>query len=137
MSCRMIHASLLSDVFASSHMLVRMLIGPCVDVPFSTEQLLPFRMSLSLQIFSILLVIILVKIFLAVSMRVIGRVMSTFLFQSFGLGIKIMFALLHAAGISSSSKRILLHISRSVMWTLTSALFQHSYVNLDGPAALL
>src|SRR6185369_4280605 len=75
MSCRMIQASLFIEDFASSHICVKIVMGPCVDVPFSTEQLLPFKTLCTRQIFSILLVITLVKIFLAVSISMMGRVM--------------------------------------------------------------
>ena len=136
MSCRIIQASLFVEDFASSHNCVKVVMGPCVDVPFSTEQLLPFKTLCVRQIFSILLVMTLVKIFLAVSISVMGRVMSTFLFQFFSLGIKMMLAFFQADGISSSS-RTRLKISSSVMCTLVSAFRQHSYVNFDGPAALL
>src|SRR5438128_8109290 len=100
MSCRMIQASLLDEDFASSHICDKIVTGPCVDVFFNTEQLLPLRMLCTQQVFFILLVIILVKIFLAVSISVIGRVTSMFLFQFLGLGIRIMLALFHAGGIS-------------------------------------
>src|SRR2546423_5748749 len=97
---------------------------------------MPFKTLCTWQIFSILLVMILVKIFLAVSISVMERVMSTFLFQFFSLGIKMMLVFFQADGISSSS-RTRLKISSSVMCTLVSAFCQHSYVNFDGPAALL
>src|SRR5439155_26970342 len=125
MSCRIIQASLLDEDFASSHICDKIVTGPCVDVPFNTEQLLPLRTSCVRQIFSILLVMTLVKIFLAVSISVMGRVTSTFLFQFLGLGIKIMLALFQAGGISSSS-RMRLKISKSVVCTLASAFRQHS-----------
>src|SRR2546421_6435291 len=73
MSCRMIQASLSVEDFASLHICVRTVIGSCVDVPFSTEQLFPLRILCVRQIFSILLVMILVKIFLTVLMSVMGR----------------------------------------------------------------
>ena|SRR2546423_13723167 len=85
MFCKMIQASLSVEDFASSHICVRTVMRPCVDVPFSTEELFPLRMLCVRQIFSILLVMILVKIFLAVSMSVMGWVISTLLFQFFGL----------------------------------------------------
>src|SRR4051812_42371418 len=56
-SCRISQASRFGVDLASSSMLVRMLIGTCVDVPFRTEQLLPWRTLLILHVFSILLVI--------------------------------------------------------------------------------
>src|SRR5205823_8634810 len=104
MSYKMIHASLSADDFASLHICDKIVTGPCVDVPFNTEQLLPLRTLCVRQIFSILLVMTLVKIFLAVSISVMGRVTSTFLFQFLGLGIKIMLALFQVGGISSSSR---------------------------------
>jgi len=63
-------------------------IGQCVEIPFRTEQLFPFRMLFFLHVASILSVRILVKILQIVSSRVIGLVLSISLFQSelFGIG---------------------------------------------------
>src|SRR2546423_9648155 len=54
--------------------------------------------------FSILLVMILVTIFFAVSMSIMRQVISMFLFQFFGFGIRMMLAFFHAGDISFSSK---------------------------------
>src|SRR5437868_4096630 len=69
-SCRMIQTLLFVEDFASSHNCVKVVMGPCVNVPFSTEQLLPLKTLCVWQIFSILVVMTLVNIFLAVSMSI-------------------------------------------------------------------
>ena len=74
-------------------------IGQCIEVPFRTEQLFPFRMLFFLHVVSILSVRILVKILWIVSSRVIGLVLSMSLFQSEFFGIGMMLALFHAIGV--------------------------------------
>ena len=68
-------------------------------MPFSTEQLLFFRMSDFLQISSILLVRILVKILQRVSSKVIGLVLLMSILQSVALGMGIILALFHSFSI--------------------------------------
>src|SRR6185369_3443395 len=80
-------------------------------------------------------VIALENIFLSVSIRVIGLVLSMFFLQSDVLGIGMMFARFHSFGVRSS--RILLHSLVIASVTLIGAYFKHSYVIFDGPAALL
>ena len=111
-------------------------IGLWVDVPLSTEQLFPLSMFCVLQILSMRFVIALENIFLSVSIRVIGLVLSMFFPQSDVLGIGMMFARFHSFGVRSS-RRILLNSLETASVTLIGAYFQHSYVIFDGPAALL
>src|SRR3954469_23198725 len=99
MSCRISHASLSGVVFASSIMLVSMLMGTCVEVLFRTEQLFPSRMLLTLHFFSSLEVSSFVNSFLAVFMSTIGLVISTFLFQFFSLGIRMVLVFFQVLGI--------------------------------------
>ena len=121
---------------ASSNTFLITDIGLCVEVPLRTEQLLPSRTLSLLQVVSILLVMVLVKIFLRVSINVIGLVLSMFIPQSVVFGIGMMFALFHSLGVFSSD-RILLNKVEMDLMTSGVEFFQHSYVILDGPAALL
>src|SRR6185369_4100127 len=93
-------------------------------------------MSDFLQISSILLVRILVKILRRVSSKVIGLVLSMFIPQSVALGIGIILALFHSFGILPN---VIIWLKSFVMAIRTTSglSFQHSYVILDGPAALL
>src|SRR5947209_5373435 len=125
MSWRMSQASCSGLVFASSMIFVSMQIGTCVEVPFSTEQLLPRRTSFSRHAFSSLFVNIFVNIFLAVSISMIGLVMSTFLFQFLGFGIKMVFVFFQVLGIFLCVM-ILSKISSSASCTVVPACFQHS-----------
>src|SRR6266487_3492412 len=95
----MSQASLSGVVFVLSRMLVRMLMNMWVNVPLSTEQLFSLRMLCLLQVCSILLVIILVKSFLAISIKTMGLVTSTFLCQFLGFGIRMVFVFFHVLGI--------------------------------------
>src|SRR6185369_5015755 len=76
------------------------------------------------------------KIFLSVSISVMGLVLSMFFPQSEVFGMGMMFALFHSFGVCFSIKILLksLVIDRT---TTGGEYFQHSYVILDGPAALL
>src|SRR6185295_17307698 len=100
-------------------------IGLWVDVPLSTEQLFPLSMFCVLQILSTRFVIVLENIFLSVSIRVIGLILSMFFSQSDVLGIGMMFARFHSFGVRSS-RRILLNSLTTVSTTFAGAYFQHS-----------
>src|SRR4051812_25811978 len=115
MSWRISHACLSGVVFASSSMLVSMLMSTWVEVPFSTEQLFPRRTLFFLHALSSLLVRIFVNSFLAVSMKTIGLVMLTFLFQFLGLGISIVFVFFQVLGIVLCTM-ILSKTSRRASW---------------------
>src|SRR6266487_1494494 len=125
MSWRTIHNCLLSDCCASSIRFLTMEIGQCVEVPFSTEQLLPLRTSFFLHMTSILLVRILVNIFRTVSNKVMGLVLSISLFQSELFGIGTILALFQAVGVFHS---IIIWLKSMVSAFITDLglFFQHS-----------
>src|SRR6266487_6754780 len=89
-----------------------------------------------LHIASILSVRILVKIFRIVSSSVIGLVLSMSLFQSELFGMGIMLALFHTVRVFRSCM-IWLKSMVNASITILGLFFQHSYVSLEGPAALL
>src|SRR6266487_253097 len=93
-------------------------------------------MSCCLQTRSSLLVSILVKIFLAVSIRMMGLVMSMFLCQFFGFGIRIVLVFFQALGIFLCEIVHSNTVSKALR-TKSPVCFQHSYVRPEGPAALL
>src|SRR5215208_7190059 len=100
------------------------------------EQLLPLRISCCLQTYSSLLVSILVKIFLAVSIRTMGLVTSIFLCQFFSFGIKIVLVFFQTLGIFFS-EMVRSNTTSKALRTESLACFQHSYVRPKRPAALL
>src|SRR6185369_3183858 len=89
-----------------------------------------------LQISSILLVRILVKILRRVSSKVIGLVLSMSIFQSVALGIGIILTLFHSFSILPSVIIWLKSFVMAIRTTLGLS-FQHSYVILNRLAALL
>ena len=105
-------------------------------MPLSTEQLLPFRTSNFLHISSILLVRILVKIFRRVSNSVMSLVLSMSILQSVALEIGMILALFHSLGVLPM---VTIRLKSFIMANKTASglSFQHSYVILEGPAALL
>src|SRR6185436_13095148 len=88
MSWKSNHISLFFP-FASSIRLSSVIIGYSVHPPGNPAQLFGEITFVSLITFVVLVVIIFVKIFLAVSIRVIGLTIFKFPSQSFGLGSKI------------------------------------------------
>ena len=123
------------NCLASSNRLFSVCNGTEVEVSFKTEKLLPLRMQFDLQIVVIRFVRIFEKPFLAVSIKVIGCVISRFPSHSLGLGIRVITAFFHSAGISVSDRQRLYNSSKCC-FNRELAFFINMFWMPEGPGAL-
>src|SRR5436305_14533597 len=100
--------------------------GMAVDISFSTEKLSSFSILCFLHVSDILALKILVRIFLVVSISVIGLMFVRFPFQLPFLGIRMMMACFHYAGTSAITRHLLSSFLR-LFYRLSGLLIQNSF----------